>query len=219
MSAADFTALRNRMVDNQLRTTDVTNHAVLSAFLSVPREIFVPAAKQELSYLDTDVDLGNGRYVMEPSPLAKLIQLAEIKTSDVVLVIGTGTGYGAAIVGQLAKSVIAIEEDAGLAAEAGRTLAAVGARNVEVMTGALIGGAKSKAPFDVIIIEGAVDTVPESLTAQLAEGGRLVAVEGVNLTGVARVHVKSGNSVSARRGFNLAIKPLAAFRAVPAFSL
>ena len=219
MSAADFTALRNRMVDNQLRTTDVTNHAVLSAFLSVPREIFVPAAKQELSYLDTDVYLGNGRYVMEPSPLAKLIQLAEIKTSDVVLVIGTGTGYGAAIVGQLAKSVIAIEEDAGLAAEAGRTLAAVGARNVEVMTGALIGGAKSKAPFDVIIIEGAVDTVPESLTAQLAEGGRLVAVEGVNLTGVARVHVKSGNSVSARRGFNLAIKPLAAFRAVPAFSL
>ena len=219
MSAADFTALRNRMVDNQLRTTDVTNHAVLSAFLSVPREIFVPAAKQELSYLDTDVDLGNGRYVMEPSPLAKLIQLAEIKTSDVVLVIGTGTGYGAAIVGQLAKSVIAIEEDAGLAAEAGRTLAAVGARNVEVMTGELIGGAKSKAPFDVIIIEGAVDTVPESLAAQLAEGGRLVAVEGVNLTGVARVHVKSGNSVSARRGFNLAIKPLAAFRAVPAFSL
>ena len=219
MSAADFTALRNRMVDNQLRTTDVTNHAVLSAFLSVPREIFVPAAKQELSYLDTDVDLGNGRYVMEPSPLAKLIQLAEIKTSDVVLVIGTGTGYGAAIVGQLAKSGIAIEEDAGLAAEAGRTLAAVGARNVEVMTGELIGGAKSKAPFDVIIIEGAVDTVPESLTAQLAEGGRLVAVEGVNLTGVARVHVKSGNSVSARRGFNLAIKPLAAFRAVPAFSL
>ena len=219
MSAADFTALRNRMVDNQLRTTDVTNHAVLSAFLSVPREIFVPAAKQELSYLDTDVDLGNGRYVMEPSPLAKLIQLAEIKNSDVVLVIGTGTGYGAAIVGQLAKSVIAIEEDAGLAAEAGRTLAAVGARNVEVMTGELIGGAKSKAPFDVIIIEGAVDTVPESLTAQLAEGGRLVAVEGVNLTGVARVHVKSGNSVSARRGFNLAIKPLAAFRAVPAFSL
>ena len=219
MSAADFTALRNRMVDNQLRTTDVTNHAVLSAFLSVPREIFVPAAKQELSYLDTDVDLGNGRYVMEPSPLAKLIQLAEIKNSDVVLVIGTGTGYGAAIVGQLAKSVIAIEEDAGLAAEAGRTLAAVGARNVEVMTGELIGGAKSKAPFDVIIIEGAVDTVPESLAAQLAEGGRLVAVEGVNLTGVARVHVKSGNSVSARRGFNLAIKPLAAFRAVPAFSL
>ena len=219
MSAADFTALRNRMVDNQLRTTDVTNHAVLSAFLSVPREIFVPAAKQELSYLDTDVDLGNGRYVMEPSPLAKLIQLAEIKNSDVVLVIGTGTGYGAAIVGQLAKSVIAIEEDAGLAAEAGRTLAAVGARNVEVMTGELIGGAKSKAPFDVIIIEGAVDTVPESLAAQLAEGGRLVAVEGVNLTGVARVHVKSGNSVSARRGFNLAIKPLAAFRAVPTFSL
>ena len=156
---------------------------------------------------------------MDASQLAKLIQLAEIKNSDVVLVIGTGTGYGAAIVGQLAKSVIAIEEDAGLAAEAGRTLAAVGARNVEVMTGELIGGAKSKAPFDVIIIEGAVDTVPESLAAQLAEGGRLVAVEGVNLTGVARVHVKSGNSVSARRGFNLAIKPLAAFRAVPAFSL
>jgi protein-L-isoaspartate(D-aspartate) O-methyltransferase len=219
MSAADFTALRTRMVDNQLRTTDVTNHAVLSAFLSVPREIFVPAAKRELAYLDADVDIGNGRYVMEPSPLAKLVQLADIKLSDRVMVIGAGTGYGAAIVGQLAKSVIAVEEDAGLAAEAERALAMVDAGNIEVVTGELSGGAKSKAPFDVIIIEGAVDAVPETLTVQLAEGGRLVAVEGVNLTGVARVHLRSGKTVSARRGFNLAVKPLLAFQAEPAFSL
>lgn len=218
MSAADFTALRTRMVDNQLRTTDVTNHAVLSAFLSVPREVFVPAAKQELAYLDTDIELGDGRHVMEPSPLAKLIQLADIKSSDRALVVAAGTGYGAAIVGHMAKSVIALEENSTLAAEAGRALAAAGAVNVEVVTGALTGGAPSKAPFDVIIIEGAVDAIPESLIAQLADGGRLVAVEGINLTGVARVHFRSGKMVSARRGFNLAIKPLAAFRTEPAFS-
>jgi protein-L-isoaspartate(D-aspartate) O-methyltransferase len=218
MSAADFTALRTRMVDNQLRTTDVTSHALLSAFLSVPRENFVPVAKQELAYLDTDIELGDGRFVMEPSPLAKLIQLADIKSSDRVLVVAAGTGYGAAIIGRLAESVIALEENATLAAEAGRALAAVGSVNVEVVTGSLTGGAPLKAPFDVILIEGAVDAVPQSLIAQLADGGRLVSVEGVNLTGLARVHVKSGKTVSARRGFNLAIKPLAAFRAEPAFS-
>lgn len=218
MSASDFSALRIRMVDNQVRTTDVTNHLVLSAFLSVPRELFVPASKQELAYLDADIELGNGRHVMEPSPLAKLVQLAEIKSSDTVLIVGAGTGYGAAIAGRLAKSVIALEEDADLAAAAGRALSNAGAGNVEVLTGTLTGGAASKAPFGAIIIEGAVDAVPESLTEQLAEGGRLVAVEGLNLTGVARVFVRSGKSFSVRRAFNLAIKPLAAFRAAPAFS-
>ena len=219
MSASDFSTLRTRMVDNQLRTTDVTKHEVLSAFLAVPRELFVPANKQDLAYVDADIELGGDRFVMEPSPLARLIQLAEVKTTDRVLIIGAGMGYGAAIVSHLAKSVVALEDNAELATAASAALASAGSGNVEVVTGPLAGGAAAKDPFDVIIIEGAVDHVPETLTAQLAEGGRLVAVEGVNLTGVAKVHVKSGKTIAARRGFNLAIKPLAAFRAEPAFAL
>jgi protein-L-isoaspartate(D-aspartate) O-methyltransferase len=218
MSPADFSTLRTRMVDNQIRTTDVTSHSVLSAFLEVPRELFVPAGKQDLAYVDTDIELGGGRYVMEPSPLARLVQLADIKPTDRVLIVGAGTGYGAAIVSSLAKSVVAIDDNVEFCASATSALASMGAGNVEVITGPLAGGAPSKVPFDVIIIEGAVDKVPDALIAQLVEGGKLVAVEGVNLTGVARVHVKSGRSISVRRGFNLAIKPLAAFTAEPVFA-
>ena len=219
MPPADFSTLRTRMVDNQLRTTDVTSHAVLSAFLEVPRELFVPVGKRDLAYVDADIELGGGRYVMEPSPLARLVQLADIKNTDRVLIIGAGMGYGAAIVSRLAKSVVALEDSAELAAAAASAFQSAGTANVEVMNGALAVGASSKGPFDVIIIEGAVDHVPDVLTAQLSEGGRLVAVEGANLTGVARVHVKSGKLISARRGFNLAVKPLAAFGAEPVFAL
>ncbi len=219
MPHAAFEALRVKMVDGQLRTTDVTSHPVLDAFLSVPREQFVPAGKKDIAYLDTDIDLGNGRYLMEASPLAKLIQLAEIKSTDTVLVVGCGTGYGAAILGRIAAKVVAVESDAALSAAAKANLAALVAANVEVAAGDLKAGAAAKGPFNVILIEGAVDSVPASLLEQLADGGRLAAVEGEGLSGVARVHIKSGKTVSARRGFNLSVKPLPGFKAEPVFAL
>ncbi len=215
MPHADFDALRIKMVDGQLRTTDVTSHPVLDAFLAVPREDFVPEAKKDMAYLDTDIALGNGRYLMEPSPLAKLIQLAEIKSTDSVLDIGCATGYGAVILSHIAAKVVAVEEDAALLDSARMHSAA----NIEYNAGSLSAGAASKGPFNVILVEGAVDSVPATLFAQLADGGRLVAVEGEGLSAVASVHVKSGKTVSARRGFNLSVKPLPGFRAAPAFAL
>ena len=219
MSHAAFEALRVKMVDGQLRTTDVTSHPVLDAFLSVPRELFVPAAKNDLAYLDADIDLGNGRFLMEASPLAKLIQLAEIKPTDTVLDVGCASGYGAAILGHIAAKVIAVEENAALAEMAKANLQSLNAANVEVVVGALTGGHAAKGPFNVIVVEGAIDSLPASLFDQLADGGRLVAVEGEGLSGIARVHVKSGKTVSARRGFNLSVKPLPGFRPEPVFSL
>ncbi len=215
MPHAAFEALRVKMVDGQLRTTDVTSHPVLDAFLAVAREMFVPDGKKDMAYIDADIALGNGRYLMEPSPLAKLIQLAEIKSTDTVLDIGCATGYGAAILGHIAAKVVAVEEDSALL-EIARANAAA---NIEFVSGSLAAGAAAKGPFNVILIEGAVDTIPAALFAQLADGGRLVAVEGEGLSGVANVHVKSGKTVSARRGFNLSVKPLPGFRAAPAFAL
>jgi protein-L-isoaspartate(D-aspartate) O-methyltransferase len=219
MPHAAFDALRVKMVDGQLRTTDVTGHAILDAFLAVPRELFVPDAKKNLAYLDADIALGNGRFLMEPSPLAKLIQLAEVKSTDTVLVIGCATGYSAAILSHLAAKVVAVEEDSELFETAKANIATLSCANVECISGSFASGAASKGPFHVIIIEGAVDSVPSALLAQLADGGRLAAVEGEGLSGVASAYVKSGKTVSARRGFNLSVKPLPGFRAAPVFAL
>lgn len=217
----DFNVLRFRMVDNQLRTTEVTSALVLEAFLEVPREEFVPAAKRSIAYIDEDLLVsGSGsaaRYIMAPSPFARLVQLADIKESDVVLDVGCAGGYSSAILSRLAGSVIAVESDSDLAAQATATLTEGGYDNVAVVNNALVNGYPSEAPYDVIILNGAVDFIPDTLFDQLKEGGRLVAVEGTGNAGVARIYVKDEGIVSGRRAFNAAIKPLSGFERVPVF--
>lgn len=218
---ADFFELRTKMVDGQIRTTDVTDPAILDAMSSVPREVFVDEKRRALAYIDEDIEIAPARpgsparYLMEPSPFAKLLQLAEITPSDRVLDVGTGTGYSAAVLSLLAGSVVALESDSGLA-ERARTLLA-DAANVSVVTGKLGEGHAASAPYDVILLEGAVEQLPEALRSQLAEGGRLVAVEGLGNAGVARLHLKTGGSITSRRAFNAAVKPLPGFERTPAF--
>jgi len=213
----NFEAARIKMVDNQIRTTDVTSHSVLSAFLSVPREEFVPAAMKPLAYIDTDIELpasgaSGRRYLMEPSPLAKLLQLATISKSDKVLEIGCCTGYASAILSALAGSVVALESDATLAAEASETLARLDYSNVSVITGDLEKGHPAAAPYDVIFVDGAVETVPDSLLAQLSDGGRLVAVVGSGNASRAKLILHENGVTSERLAFNTAVKPLPGFR-------
>jgi protein-L-isoaspartate(D-aspartate) O-methyltransferase len=205
------------MVDGQLRTTDVTVPAILDAMRSLPREMFVDEKRRPLAYLDEDIEVAPGRYLMEPSPFAKLLQLAEITPSDRVLDVGTGTGYSAAVLSRLAASVVALESDAALAARAREALAATGSANVEVVIGALVAGHPSGRGYDVIVVEGAIETLPESLTAQLADGGRLVAVDGHGNAGVARLYLNVGGVITSRRAFNAALKPLPGFERTPAF--
>jgi protein-L-isoaspartate(D-aspartate) O-methyltransferase len=157
----------------------------------------------------SDADLP--RYLMEPSPFAKLAQLAEILSSDFVLDVGCGTGYSSAVLSRLASSVIALESDATLAAKATSTLSSLGYDNVVVVTAPLAAGYPSQAPYDVIFIGGSVEQVPEALLAQLKDGGRLVVVEGRGNAGVASVYLKAGAIVTARRAFNAAVKPLPGF--------
>lgn len=210
------------MVDGQLRTTDVNRIPLLDAFLSVPREAFVPARLRPLAYIDEDLEVtpaasGDRRFLMEPSPFARMLQLADIGPGDVVLDVGAATGYSAAILSRLCGSVIALESDAALADEATARLADLGYDNVAVVQGPLSSGYPSEAPYDVIVVEGAVDEVPQTLFDQLKDGGRLVVVEGHGNAGVARLYVRQGVVVSGRRGFNAAVKPLPGFQKEKAF--
>lgn len=214
---ADFSGLRTKMVDGQVRTTDVTSLPLLDALLSVPREEFVPAAKKSLAYIDEDLEIAPGRYLMEPSPFARIVQLAEIQPGDFVLDVGAGTGYSSAVLSKIAGSVVALEQDSALAEKAHSVLSTLGYDTVAVVEGALTAGYPAQAPYDVIVIEGAVEQIPQVLFDQLKDGGRLVAVEGVGNSGVVHIYVKHGSSVSGRRAFNAAVKALPGFNNAPVF--
>lgn len=213
----DYAALRMKMVDGQIRTTDVTSHPVLNAFLSVRREDFVPEKRKAVAYIDNDVEIAPGRYLMAPSPLAKMLQLAEIRPTDHVLDIGAGTGCTSALLAHLAGSVVAVESDAELAGVAKALFEATALSNVTVMTGDLAAGHSAKGPYDVIVVSGAVEEVPDALLAQLKEGGRLVAIVGRGLSSGARIFVREGGSHSERFAFNASVQMLPGFEKKPEF--
>jgi protein-L-isoaspartate(D-aspartate) O-methyltransferase len=183
----DYSGQRVKMVDGQVRTTDVTDLAIISALLQIPREEFVPEKARP------------------------------IKRSDVVLDVGCATGYSSAVLSRLSSQVIALESDPELARLATETLSAFGFDNVAVVEGPLPEGYPAEAPYDVIILEGSVGAVPHALHDQLKEGGRLVAVEGHGNAGKARIYLKTGAKVTGRYAFNAAIKPLPGFEIVRGF--
>lgn len=206
---ADFATARRRMVDNQLRTSNVTDRRILTAMDEVPRERFVPEARQALAYVDAAHDLGAGRSLAAPAPFAKLVQLAEVDPADAVLDVGAGTGYSTAVLARLAARVTGLESDPALASRAGELLAGLGVANAAVAQGPLDGVGQSRGAYDVILVEGAVASVPETLFDLLREGGRLVALVRSNGAGVAHVYVRSGDRVTSRAEFNTALPPLA----------
>ncbi len=172
----DYAAARLNMVESQVRPNRVTDTRIVMAMLDLPRENFVPKPLRGVAYVDEDVHIGEGRYLMEPMVLARLIQAAGIELDDVVLEIGTGTGYGAAVLSRLAGKVIALESDAALANSAAQTLGALGITNVSVVDGTPIQGYPRQGPYDVILLGGGVEYIPPAIADQLGEGGRLLAV-------------------------------------------
>jgi len=174
-----FSTARLKMVDGQVRTNDVTDRRVLDAMLTVPREAFVPASRQALAYLDLDLDVSEGggkRFLIKPQLTGKLLQAAEIGAGDSVLVVGCATGYLAALVAKIARQVTATECDSALAAKAKDAFATLGLVNVTCKAAPCADGDPSNAPYDVIVLNGAVEVTPEGLLGQLREGGRLVGV-------------------------------------------
>jgi len=217
----DFAQARRMMVEGQVRTSDVTDLALIDAMLAVPRERFVPADQEKLAYLDLDLPVGQApgqgsRRMLKPMVLAKLIQAAELQPEDVVLDVACATGYTAAVLARLAARVTALEEDAALAAVAKRALSDLAPGNVAVVTGPLTAGWSAGAPYDVILLEGATEIVPRSLFSQLRDGGRLLCVEGRN-PGKAMVYRSVAGDVTGRPIFDAAAPLLPGFVEPPAF--
>jgi protein-L-isoaspartate(D-aspartate) O-methyltransferase len=213
----DFARARRTMVDTQIRVNDVTDSRIIDALMDVPRENFVPESRRVLAYLDDDLPVSEGgegrsaRHLLEPMVLAKMLHAAAIKPDDAVLDIGIATGYSAAIIAHLAARVVALEEDATLVATARSLLAPQ--TNVTVVEGPLADGASQRGPFDVIVLEGAVDVVPAGLLKQLRQGGRLVAVVGRGRAAKCLVHTLRDDEVSVRPVFDAAIPALPGFEA------
>lgn len=211
---------RIRMVNNQLRTNDVTDHRVLDAMAEVPRERFVPAAKRPIAYSDQDLLIsGNGteRYLMKPHVFGKLAQLAEIRPQDVVLVVGCGTGYSVAVLARIAESVVGIDVDPQMVESASEIIVDLGIDNAAVIERPLTEGCSAEGPFDVILVDGAIEVPPTKLLEQLKDGGRLVVVEGTGSSGTAMLYIRSGDSVSGRFAFNASARLLPGFERPKAF--
>jgi protein-L-isoaspartate(D-aspartate) O-methyltransferase len=214
----DYAAARLNMVESQLRTNTVTDGAVLEAFLAVPRERFLPPGVQRTAYVDERLPLGGGRWLMEPMVLARLIQLAAIGQDDIVLDIGCGSGYAAAVLARLARQVVAIDAEPRLVEQAVARLRELGAGNVLAVEAPMAEGYPARAPYDAILIEGGVTQLPEAVGRQLAEGGRLVTVMGEgNGVGHAVLMSKSGGVLSRRPIFDAAAPLLPGFARAPSF--
>jgi protein-L-isoaspartate(D-aspartate) O-methyltransferase len=216
----DFALARRNMVDGQLRPNRVTNAALLAAIGELPRERFLPEGLKSVAYADDDVPLGNGRFMMEPMVLARLIQNLQPQPDDKALVAASGRGYGAAILARLVKSVVAVENDGGLAATAQQTLRELGVTNVQLASGQPDQGAAASGPYDVILIEGAVQEVSRAIIDQLAEGGRLATVvaDPSGALGVAHLFVKQGGVTSGRPLFDAGTPSLPGFTPPPKFT-
>jgi len=208
---------RLNMVESQVRPSDITDRRIIRAMLEVPREAFVPAALQALAYMDEAVPAVEGaggqpvRCLLAPRTFAKLVQLAEIGPDAVVLDVGCASGYSTAVLARLARAVVAIEVDAALASRATQTLRQLRVNNAAVIEGALEKGALSHAPFDAIVLEGAVARIPQQLLEQLRDGGRLVAVIAEGAFGRAQVWQRTAKLFDSRPAFDAGAPPLPGF--------
>lgn len=216
---SDFQTRRTMMVDTQVRPSDVTKYPIIDAMLTVPREDFVPDDQREAAYTETQIELAPGRVMLEPRSFAKILDALSIQPTELVLTVGAGLGYGAAVLARLADFVVAVEEDDGLAGEAEGRLASDGVDNVAVIKAPLVDGAAKHGPYDVILIEGAVETLPATLTDQLRENGRIAALFVEGNLGIVKVGYKIDGAVNWRFAFNASAPVLPGFTKTKDFAL
>lgn len=220
---AGFAQARRMMVDGQIRTSDVTDLRLLDAMFEMPRERFVPPDKAGLAYLDDNISVSQpaagqpSRSLLKPMVLAKLLQAAEVGAADDVLDVGSATGYAAALLSRLARHVVALEEEESLGAHASKALAELGANNVSVVIGPLAAGWPTRAPYDMILLEGRTEIRPQVLFQQLKDGGRLLCVQGKGPVAKAMLYRADGGDVSGRPIFDALAPVLPGFAERPTF--
>jgi protein-L-isoaspartate(D-aspartate) O-methyltransferase len=208
----DYTAQRINMVESQVRANDVTDIRIHEAMRDIPRERFVPAAKRGIAYADGAVEVVANRYLLEPRTLSKLLQLAQINSTDSVLDVGCVTGYSTAVIARLAGKVIGLEQDADLVRVASDMVPAVGAANITIVQGSLAEGHRAGAPYNAIVVNGAIEAAPEPLLDQLAEGGRLVAVVQSGEQSRAHLFLRQNGRIGSRIAFDAWAPLLTGFR-------
>lgn len=215
----DFAAARRIMVDSQIRPSNVTDPEIVAALLSVPRETFVPASRRGVAYSELEIETSEGRALWTPRDFSKLLKALDPQRSDIALVLGAGAGYETAVLAQLVETVIGLEDDEALIVSATERLAEIGADRAVIVDGALNAGLPDQGPFDLILINGMVETVPDAWTAQLTDNGRLgVVVQTTDGLGSARIYRRSGSAVSFRAVFEARPPKFTAFNAAPGFA-
>lgn len=215
----DYAQRRTLMVDTQVRPSDVTKFPIIDAMLDIPREAFVPRDRREAAYVGENMEIGADRVMLEPRTLAKMLDELDISGEELVLTIGTGYGYSAAVVAHMAEAVVAVEDDAERVAEAQTVLSEHGADGVVLHEGPLAEGAGEHGPYDVVLIEGGIESLPAAIADQLKEGGRIAALFIDGALGTVRIGHKQGGAITWRFAFNAAAPVLPGFERTREFAL
>ncbi len=216
---ADYAQRRKMMVDTQVRPAEVTKFPIIAAMLQVPREAFLPSERSEAAYISENVPLVGNRVLLEPRTFAKMLDALALTDEMLVLDVGSGYGYSAAVIARIAEAVVAVEEEPALADEAEGLLSEHGADNVMLHRGPLAEGAAEHGPYDAIIVEGAVEELPRALVDQVKEGGRIACIFEENRLGVVRIGYMLDGHLTWRFGFNAGAPVLPGFEKKTAFAL
>lgn len=214
----NFKAAREAMVDCQVRPSDVTKYPIIDALLRTPREDYVPVAKQPVAYVGEHISVSPNRSILDPRTFAKMLDAVSISSDELVLDVASGTGYSTAVIAHLAEAVVALEDDAALATVANQTLSDAGVDNAIVVNGALNTGAAKHGPYDVIVVEGAIETFSDALTKQLKDGGRAVAIFADGVAGQCYIGRKVGDRMNWRPEFDASAPMLDGFSKPETFS-